>query len=315
MGENGEMRLCYSLKTRQAGSILLIEVIVLDNKSDHKEETIQPKVPTRFHERFNIEVNLEDTKKRFINRIINLLEVGFPYVEFGGIDVNTTIYSDERREIAIALGTKFRWDRRFSDYVEDDFLKCLLALEALYQALVRPSEQEKLNKLLEYALSQSETDLGVRWRTGIFLPSGAKLLDEALVNEPLQWLSAPKYHNVLAPFQNGLSDFLEANKRPEGLADTIIDMYEALEAMAKVVTGRPKRDLSGNAELFVKKLGLSDYYKKMLKDYISYANEFRHAVEEGEERVPPLPQEVEAFIYTTGLFIRLAVKSLLQSSA
>lgn len=281
----------------------------MSKDSEYKEEIMHPEVPHRFHDRFNIEVNLEEVRKRFMNRIVNLMEVGFPYVEFGGIDANVTSHSDERREIAIALGIKFRWDLRFSDYIDGDFLKCLLALEALYQALVRPPKQEKLNKLVEYALSQSETDLGARWRKGIFLPSGAKLLDEALVNENLKWLSEVGYHNVLAPFEKGLRHFLEAHRQPERLADTITDMYEALEAVAKVVTGRD-RDLSGNAESFISKLKLSGYYKKMLKDYISYANEFRHAVEEGKERKPPLPQEVEAFIYTTGLFLRLTIERL-----
>jgi hypothetical protein len=47
----------------------------------------------------------------------------------------------------------------------------------------------------------------------------------------------------------------------------------------------------------------------MLKDYTEFAHEFRHAVAEGKTRELPPPQEVEAFVYTTGLFIRLAVES------
>jgi len=284
-------------------------VLAMGRRPKHLEREEQPKVPPPFHQRFNIEVDLDNVKKRFMNRIINLLEVGFQYVEFGGIDANITSHSDERRSIALALGTKFRWDSRFSDYVSNDFLKCLLGLEALYQAL-RPFEQVKLDKLVEHAISQSEVELGISWKEGVFWPSGAKLLDEALVNEPLQWLSNLQYRNVLTPFEKGLRHFLEASKYPERLSDAVTDMYEAVEAIAKVVTGRPDKDLSANRELFVSRLGLSDYYKKMLKDYISYANEFRHAVEEGRERVPPLAQEVEAFIYTTGLFIRLAIERL-----
>jgi len=207
------------------------------------------------------------------------------------------------------LGIEYRGEDRLEAFLSDDFYSCLRTLEVTYKVMSSDSQQE-LTQRIETILSLSEVDLGIQWREGVFWPSGAKLLDEALVNEPLQWLSDPKYHNVLAPFKKGLSHFLEANKQPERLADTITDMYEALEALAKVVTSRPGRDLSGNRELFVRRLGLTDYYKKMLKDYISYANEFRHAVEEGKERVPPLPQEVEAFIYTTGLFIRLAIEQI-----
>lgn len=78
--------------------------------------------------------------------------------------------------------------------------------------------------------------------------------------------------------------------------------------MAKVVLGRDK-DLSAR-ELFINKLNPSGYYKGMLKDYIEYANEFRHAAEPAARRKPPLPNEVEAFVYTTGLFIRLAIQQL-----
>ena len=90
---------------------------------------------------------------------------------------------------------------------------------------------------------------------------------------------------------------------------SIRDMYEALEKMARIVCSNNK-NLKANAEQFVGKLSLSIYYTKMLKDYTEFAHEFRHAVEEGKERVLPPPPEVEAFVYTTGLFIRLAVESL-----
>jgi hypothetical protein len=263
------------------------------------------KVPPDFHKRFNIPIDLDDARTRFINRVVNTLEVYAPQVEFVSLDHSTLSHDTERRAIAKELGKKYEREFCFSDYVEDDFFTCLRALEALYK------KQPQLTQLvLEDVMPLSEVDLGISWKDGVFWPSGAKLLDEALVNEPLQWLSDPKYHNVLVPFEKGLRDFLEANKYPERLADTVTDMYEALEAMAKVVTGRPRRDLSSNAELFVSKLDLSAYYKKMLKDYISYASEFRHALEEGEKRVPPQPQEVEALIYTTGLFIRLAIERI-----
>jgi len=106
---------------------------------------------------------------------------------------------------------------------------------------------------------------------------------------------------------------MEAQQKPERLGDTITDIYEAVEALAKSVTGRDK-DLSGNAELFISKLELSDYYKKMLKDYIEFACDYRHAVKLGEKREPLSRNEVEAFIYTSGLFMRLAVQQLAEKS-
>jgi sulfur transfer protein SufE len=85
-------------------------------------------------------------------------------------------------------------------------------------------------------------------------------------------------------------------------------MYEALEALAKVVTGRDK-DLSANRELFLSKVKASEGYKGILKEYIEYANNFRHAPKQGQEKPNVSVNECESFVYLTGLFIRLAIRA------
>jgi hypothetical protein len=78
--------------------------------------------------------------------------------------------------------------------------------------------------------------------------------------------------------------------------------------LSKLVTGREGKDLSRNAELFVRSINASEHYKQILKDYISYANEFRHAAKLGGVRPNLSLREVESFVYLTGLFIRLAIQ-------
>ena len=102
---------------------------------------------------------------------------------------------------------------------------------------------------------------------------------------------------------------MEAQNRPDRLADVVTDMYEALEGLAKIVTGKPKKDLSANAERFISEVNASQHYKTLLRNYIIYGNEFRHAEREGKPRPPLSEPEVEAFIYLTGLFIRLAIRT------
>ena len=87
-------------------------------------------------------------------------------------------------------------------------------------------------------------------------------------------------------------------------------MYEATEALAKIVTNKPSRDLSALREEFVSKLRLPEDYKIMLRGYIDYGCDFRHALEQGKLRSWPAPHEAEAFVYSTGLFIRLAIESM-----
>lgn len=269
----------------------------------------QPKVPLFFHKRFDIEINDAQAKSHFVSRILNLIEIYFPGLQTSYINRKE---SDDRilKLVATELGIRYENQYLFSTYAHDDFVKLLHALEALYNTLelLEEGSGTKVEMIVETVILKSEIDLEIEWKSGVFKKTGAKLLDEELINEPLQWLDDLKYKNVLNPFKKGLSHYMEAQKNPEKLSDTVTDMYEALESMAKVVTGRDNKDLSGNRELFVSKLGLSDYYKKMLKDYIEYACEYRHGVEPTKKREPPKPNEVESFIYMTGLFIRLAIQ-------
>ncbi len=295
--------------------------ILATNKSNEilmNEETKQP-APTPFHQRFNnIQVSVDDVRKRFINRALNMIEGKIPDLEKQIVDSHKPVYARMALvNVATKLGVGYEWSKLFSDYVGTDFRSCLLSLEALHETFRdQPSYYEYAENVslsVERAISLCETDIGVEWRDGVFWPTGAKLLDEALVNENLRWLADKGYHNVLRPFKKGLRDFLEAQQKPERLGDTVTDIYEAVEALARAVTGRDN-ELSGNAELFISKLELGDYYKKMLKDYIGYANDYRHAAKLGEKKKPLIRNEVEAFIYTSGLFIRLAVQQITEKS-
>lgn len=278
----------------------------MTNKSESQRKRTRRTVsPPPFHQRFSIKVQDEDAKRQFVNRVEN-----YAVQNFFEAKIKQEVYKGRILwQVANELGRKYYHIFDFDSYVQGDFNDCLRALEAAYRALPTKAQKEELEAIVQLIISESEIDLGISWREGAFWPSGAKLLDEALVNQSLQWLSDLKYNNVFIPFQKGLKDFLEANKHPERFVDTIRDMYEALEKLARIFCNN-KRNLKANAEQFVSKLDLSTHYSKMLKNYTEYAHEFRHAVEEGKQRVPPSAQEVEAFIYTTGLFIRLAIERL-----
>lgn len=299
------------LKIYELGTIL-----ATDKSSEMfmNEETKQP-VPPSFPQRFSIQVSVDDAHKRFINRALNMIQGTLPDLEILRLDRDKPEYVRVALvNVATQLGVGYQWDKLFSDYARTDFHSCLLALEALYRTFRDEPEYyeytEKVRLSIEHAISLSETDIGLEWREGVFWPSGAKLLDEVLVNENLRWLGDKGYQNVLVPFEKGLRHFLESQQKPERLSDAVTDVYEAVEAVAKAITGKDK-ELSGNAELFISKLGLSDYYGKMLKNYIGYANDYtRHAAKLGEDKKPLLRNEVEAFIYTSGLFIRLATQQM-----
>ncbi|MEW6616168.1 MAG: hypothetical protein AB1401_12005 [Thermodesulfobacteriota bacterium] len=254
----------------------------------------------KLNQRFDIEIGLDEAKRRFVNRVYNKVFYNF----FLGIS------DSERyrihREIVSALGDKFPDYKNLAEQIGDDFYRNLQALETFYQT--SGGYRSTVDQLIKLILSESEVDLGVQWTNGRFIKSGAELLDEKLVDDSLHWLREKKYSSVIKPFEKGLDHLLHSEKRPELLSDVITDMYEALEALSKIITERSNKDLSANRELFISKVNASNEYKKILLEYITYANEFRHAQEEGMSKPAISPREAESFVYLTGLFIRLAIQ-------
>jgi hypothetical protein len=218
----------------------------------------------KFHERFDIEVGLAEAKRRFVNCVQNLI-FGRLMRRFSVIEID-----DLADEIMSAVGEKAKsvMMHSLAGQIGDDFYRNLQATEGLYGAIPRfhgARGQNQLEELICQIIMGSEVDLGIRWENGQFIKSGAALLDERLVNDPLRWLRSSGYETVRAPFEKGLSHFLHASRRPELLTDVVTDMYESLEALAKIVSGRPDKDLSANREMFLAKVKASDEYKQLLK--------------------------------------------------
>ena len=263
--------------------------------------------PRPFHERFDIEVGLDEARQRFVNRVKSLIFQDFT-------EQRLLSRRDGASPTAVAKNVAYRLGDDFSiydpiPYIRNEYRRCLQALEATYEVLEGSGLEAEFSVIVKRIVHDSEVDLGIDWQPPVFVRTGAPLLDEHLVNEPLRWLSEPKYESVRKPFEKGLSHYLEAQNRPDKLADVITDMYEVVEALAKIVTGKSGKDLSANAERFISEVGTSKHYKTLLRNYIAYGNEFRHAERGGRPRPPLSEPEVESFIYLTGLFIRLAIRT------
>jgi hypothetical protein len=258
-----------------------------------------------FYKRFNIVVGIEALQQKFINRI-NILVME----EIVEKKIESPSFDRIERNIAIKLGSDTKPDGYLPDYYENDYHNCLIVLEVIYNSLVKLGRKkiaQTIGIAIKEALQESEFDLGIEWKYGQFIPKGAVLLDKELINKDLDWLSEKKYHTVYTPFSLGLKHFLESGKKPDLLKNVVRDMYEALEALAKIITGRDSKDLSANKDLFISNVNASDDYKDILKTYITYANKYRHAESKNKERAELKRNEVESFIYLTGIFIRLCI--------
>ena len=260
----------------------------------------------KFHIRFGIDVGEEEARSRFVNRSLNEIFFSFYY--------SLSDHHKIKRLVLTRLGQSDWINMSLKDHLKDDFFIHLQAIEALYISLDRDQnyrKRDELKRIVLTLLELSEVDLGIRWENGNFLPSRAEILDQVLVDDPLRWLRLkPKYETVIAPFEKSLRHLVQAKNRPELYQDVIRDAYEALEALGMIITGRPDKDLSANRDLLIKKLGLGEKHKRLLKEYINYANEYRHAVDEPRAAIGG--SEAESFVYLTGWFIRLAVERPLE---
>lgn len=280
--------------------------MVVNNMSRKKKRDFEA-----FHKRFDIDVNLVESQRRFVNRVKNTIYIKF-FAAMETLDIKLNEFA-LIMAIANQFGEKIHQEVGISYYTKDDFHKTLQAIEILYSFVEGENELSEdksgpmmLNMMISNILSRSETELGIRWDSGHFYPSGAKELDEALVNQNLKWLRSSNLTSALAPYEKALQHFLKSKENSELLQDVITGLHESLEAVAKHVTGRKSKDLSANRELFIRNLGVSNRYSIILKEYIAYANYFRHAEDKSKSRKIPDRREVESFIYLTGIFLRLA---------
>jgi hypothetical protein len=254
-----------------------------------------------FYTRFGIKLDMKEVRRKFVARAYNRILDPLPgkttdqylwrLIEKMGDDFGV--------RMEMTYGT---WPVFAARHVGDDFYRVLRTLELV--GVTCYDAAGWLFAEIVQLLEDSEEPLGIVYDVPTFRPQGDKLLDDRLVAEPLARLRG--FPSVTGPLEKALGHLLASEKDSARLADSVTDAYEALEAMAKVQTGRQERDLSANAEAFLSKIDASPQYKEMLKKYIEYANRFRHAPSETKPRPQIKYKEAESFIYMTGLLLRLA---------
>lgn len=249
-----------------------------------------------FYERFeSLGIDVEEARRRFTTRVLLTLFPNYP--RMGG---NRLIQFNAVRK---ALGEPVRTVEDVESLVRSDFYRLLDMLERLMAGW--PSTLDFVQRLVETA----DIDIGITWNEGKFHPRGAKLLDDRLINDPLEWLKNANLPTVYEPFEKALNHLLRARADEGRLADAVTDAYDALEAIAKAVCESDKK-FDQLREQYVSKIGASREFKAIAKALSDYAHVFRH----GSSVTMPKPAlsyaEVESFLYVVGIFTRLGTESL-----
>ncbi len=269
-----------------------------------------------FHERFGIRIDEVGVRQKFVARIeVEIFEVIKN-------EEPSLIEPDFLRRISTILGE--RWDRyiqklgyRTDEYISQnfdiamlykgDFNRCLQLLELIYD--YTNNEYKKfgkdgkhiaayMDKTIPIILAMSEVDLNLLWKKGKFYPAGAELLDDKLVEDILDWLN--DYKDEKKDFDRALKAMMKKDYN-----EVVSNSYKCIESLVRNMLGNSKT-LDNNKELILSTLKLSKEWGAILNGYLAYANEYgKHG---SKKRHDVDPNEAEAFLYMTGLVIRLCIR-------
>jgi len=273
------------------------------------------------------EVDKEEALERFLNRIRVSI---FRWLESG----ENTIFYDENfiwwisEQLGKPWGDTLKRREYGSGYfsrltlsmmAKGDFYETLEVVEKCYQYIEEGKSRrisgrytpdysslisvDNFNKRMEKIILLSETDIGIFWKDGKFYVSGASELDEALITDQLEWLDS--YPDVKNQFSTTLEHYQKSSKKTSAGKDTITNAYTSIEMLCRILLAN-KKNFDKNSDELVNKLGLPKEYKNVIHWYKQIANEYasRHA------GANPSHNEVEMFLYFTGLLIRMIIQSV-----
>ena len=263
-----------------------------------------------FYKRWNIDLDEKQRWENFKNRVLNSYTLSI-----GNEIKNNSTCEDEFFDL---IGIHERrinrlidicsWDNGFGDsstynYFVDstDIKKFILGLEVLFWM----EELDKDDKIhfLEYIkddivttgvpleVKQTKTDV-------LFYPKGAKLLDEKLVNDNLDWLSQyPKSYEI---FKNALQEFGTKGKE----RDVVDKLRLSLELLFRDILQNKKSLENQEKEIgnYLKTKNVSTEISSMFWKILDYFNKYQNSKAKHENKAPS--DEVEFILYLTGTLMR-----------
>lgn len=279
-----------------------------------------------FKKRFSGDLKLEEIRKDFVNKINHFLfrEINkrnyYEYPKlFEFICLQLSLNADDILREVNANNISYHYgggDLIYPSpryFTRDDFQITLLLIEIIYSyfsvfATDNYRKEEylaRINSAIEIAMDQP-LSLGIVWRDGRFYPEGAKDLTEKLVSDVLVWLADfPKasslYKNALDHYSQSLKDYIKRK-------DVISNAFQAVEELTRIFLKNDKA-FDNNFEELVEKLKLNSHWKQILNRYKEISKEFgRHPGRAGN--FIPDQEDTEAFLYLSGLLMRLMLEKL-----
>lgn len=252
------------------------------------------------YERVGLSATLEEEEWKFYNRL-NLV---FQRIddELRHADHVEDLFWDLNFELG---GEEKSYFRAFLD--PHSFLENLVVTGVLLILLKKyfPDTHTFLNSKIKEAIDNSLVDLGIIFENEMFIKRGAETLDRAAVLDPLDWLE--DYKTTKELFEGALTEYLRKDYE-----DSITKAYSPLESLVKTVLDSNKKSLDNLIPSLLPLLNLPVQWNAILKHFCDYAHEFssRHGKKDEDINDEIDPKDAEAYMYFTGLMIRLIIQTI-----
>ncbi len=268
-----------------------------------------------FYQIWNISLDEKDEFDKFKNRVLNVISEN--------LGINMKDDTDLAKEYLHLIGAEIPSKSIFDDFDID--LKFNIKNTAIYKLLVKENDFNKfilkiqvfflcesLDTIQKQKLAKNIKDtikisfIPVEFKKikeeYLFYPAGAKLLDDKVINEVLDWLD--DYPKVQQYFNLSLKQHMKKDS-PRNILD---NLRFTLEQLLKVLLGnnKPLEKQKDSLLKFLKTEGINqeiiNMYNTLISQYVHYQNENVKHNEKLSER------DIEFIIYLTGTFIRFLLQ-------
>ena len=260
-----------------------------------------------FYKRWNIEYGQEKRVEDFKNRVLSTIDTIITQVFMKS--ENSPLFLKYLRLIGIYISGDHldhmsrNWKERIlgSKIESANLEETIFYLQQLFWLNIAPDVKNRLYESFKEDIELSLLDISLKkTKHGeyLFYPSGAKLLDEGVVNDVLDWLS--DYPESCKSFESALKKYQE-HKYERNLID---DLRLSLELLLKRIL-KNKKSLDNQKETLGKYLKekstpteIREMFTRLATCYVDYQNEYAKHNDKVREA------EVEFMIYLTGTFMR-----------
>jgi hypothetical protein len=281
-----------------------------------KKENNRAKVKN-FHKRWNTEYDERKRVEDFKNRVhttvnLHILPI-FRYEENRHLLIDYFKFIGEYIDMEMLYHSNFVGETKYIGYdvfketIEERFRYATLVdiiyyLQGLFYLDINQRDKDKLYDDIKKDIDQSLLNIQVKKVSNgnyILYPAGAKLLDEGVVNDVLDWLS--DYPDSYNNFKDALEQY-ENHKYTRNIVD---NLRYSLESLLKKILKNRKTLEKQKKPLgkYLKDKDVSKEIRDMFSQYLAYYTLYQNEHAKHNDTVVN-KLEIEFMIYLTGTFMR-----------